>query len=199
LFPEESDHAAEERNRRIKIAAHHEAGHITAAATEGLSLRPEGFCVDWAGNGLACYCKEPGPDDLSRKRVIVATFAGLFAEMQFCREQGYPVVEKDWGHWADGHGAYTVLSQIEKHDMGAGNLDSTQSHLERRSESLVAQNWEAICALANFMLEKHWEPVKPLLSSTRWTNEALAKYITVEEEIALLALHGIRAACDASC
>src|SRR5262249_5478812 len=52
----------------IRRAAHHESGHIVIAAAQGLKLRPEGISVDLEGNGLACYCKHPEDNDLSRER-----------------------------------------------------------------------------------------------------------------------------------
>ena len=80
--------------QQIIRTAHHEAGHIVVAAVQGLKLRPEGLSVDERGEGLACYCKNPGDSDTERERVIIATFAGLNSEARFCNEQGFPVPEE---------------------------------------------------------------------------------------------------------
>ena len=73
----------------LEIAAHHEAGHIVIAATQGLRLRSEGLSIDPDGEGLACYYKEPEDSDSSRERVILSTFAGFKAEEYFRSERGH--------------------------------------------------------------------------------------------------------------
>jgi hypothetical protein len=73
----------------IRIA-HHEAGHLVAAAVQGLKLRPEGLAVDDRGEGLGCYCKQPGDSDERRERVIVTTFSGYNSESKLCSDLGFP-------------------------------------------------------------------------------------------------------------
>jgi len=54
---------------RMLTAAHHEAGHIVVAAVCGLKIRTKGIVIDAAGEGLACYCKEPDDSGPSIKRL----------------------------------------------------------------------------------------------------------------------------------
>ena len=61
--------------QQITRTAHHEAGHLVAAAALGLKLRSEGLAVDSRGEGLL-YCKQAGDSDERRESVIVATFLG---------------------------------------------------------------------------------------------------------------------------
>ena len=85
----------EDLDVKMRRAAHHEAGHLVIAAVKELRLRPEGLSVDPLGEGLACYHKEPNGSDISRERIVVATFAGFYAEKLFCEEHGYPILAPD--------------------------------------------------------------------------------------------------------
>jgi hypothetical protein len=71
---------------RLKETAYHEAGHIVIAAATGLRLRSEGLMIDAVGEGLGCYCKDPGESDVSRERIIISAFAGCFAQNRFCEK-----------------------------------------------------------------------------------------------------------------
>jgi hypothetical protein len=82
---------------KLECAAHHEAGHIVVAVAQGLKLRPEGIVLDSCGEGLACYCRKPDGSDILRERIIVATFAGFYAEMRFRQERGYAIADAE--HW----------------------------------------------------------------------------------------------------
>src|SRR5580658_2160261 len=79
---DEGTSAETDLETRMKIAAHHEA-----------SGGSEGVMIDTAANGLACYCKEPEDSDISRERVMIATFAGCFAQDYFCLENSLPTLE----------------------------------------------------------------------------------------------------------
>jgi hypothetical protein len=76
--------------QQIIRTADHEAGHLVAAAAQGLNLRSEGLAVNARGEGLACFCKEPGDSDERRERVIVATFSGYNSETRLCAARDYP-------------------------------------------------------------------------------------------------------------
>lgn len=89
LWPYHTD--MEDIEVRVKCSAHHEAGHIVIAAVQGLRLHSEGLMVDRAGEGLACYFKEPDNNDGSRERVILATLAGLAAENRYRSQQFLPL------------------------------------------------------------------------------------------------------------
>jgi hypothetical protein len=79
----------EELEKRIVIAAYHEAGHAVVAAGVGLPLRAEGITVGQDAQGLACYYKQPDDTDLSVEANVLASFAGCYAENYFRRQQGY--------------------------------------------------------------------------------------------------------------
>ena len=76
---------------RISAAAHHEAGHVVIAASRGLALRAEGIMVGQDASGLACFCKRPQGTDASVEAIIIASFAGCYAENYFRNLRGYQV------------------------------------------------------------------------------------------------------------
>jgi hypothetical protein len=185
---------------RLAIAAHHEAGHIVIAIAAGLRLRPEGIMVDTEAEGLACYCKEPEDADESRARVILATFAGCFAQDRFCKERGYPELEylaRIWSlDWKEARGMATKFS--DTYLLGRG-IPAAHEALEQRSKELVAEKWSVIEAVANALLAKEWEAVKPLKSGGQWAKGASAKYLTGEEVIRSVEPFGITAPCVREC
>jgi len=71
--------------------------------------------------------------------------------------------------------------------------------LEQRSEELVTENWPAIEVLAQALLEKSWEPLKPLRSGAQWSNQAMAKYVTRDEAFNYLNDSGSAAVCVFEC
>jgi hypothetical protein len=73
---------------KLSAVAHHEAGHMVIAAAVGLAMRAAGFGIDPEGQGLACYCFRPEDTDVSRERVLLATFAGWYAQQRFCDLRG---------------------------------------------------------------------------------------------------------------
>lgn len=185
---------------KLECAAHHEAGHIVIAATQELKLRPQGLIVDFYGNGLACYCKEPDESDLSRERVIIAAFAGFKAQERFCEEHSYPVphavgviLSDDWKH------ARLVICKLSAEYLSDDNAATILPKLENWSAQLIDQNWPAIKALATALLAKDWEPLKPFKSGNKLSDAAMAKCLTGEEIVSLLAKCGIVAACDPDC
>ena len=42
---------------------------------------------------------------------------------------------------------------------------------------IVEQHWFAIKELATALLAKDWQPLKPLKSEDKWSNETTAKYV----------------------
>lgn len=190
----------EDVDEKLECAAHHEAGHVAIAAAEGLRLRSEGIFVDPLGEGLGCYCKEPDGSDLSRKRIIVATFAGFYAQGHFCEERSRPAPYQDWFLYStDGLEARTMLCDLSLGSLSNGSVPATQTDLQERSEQLVGRHWVAIKALATALLAKDWEPQKPLKSGGKWSDAAVAKYLRGQEIVGLLAHCGIAAACDPDC
>ncbi len=175
---------------KVMRAAHHEAGHIVIAATQKLRLRPEGLGVDLRGEGLACYCKRPDDSDLSRERVIVATFAGYYAERRFCEERGYPASAPDqWFlHSLDGLEAREVISELSDEYLANENVPTIQRNLQSRSEQLVEEHWVAIAALAAALLAKEPEPLMPLKSGGVWSQERTARYLSGQEMVGTLRL-----------
>jgi hypothetical protein len=192
--------AAEGAETRIAITAHHEAGHILAAATGGIKLRPEGIMVDTDGVGFACYCKEPDDSDLSRERVIVSTFAGRVAQERLCKEHSYPPAgyfEIIWSpDWREARGVILKLSS--KYISGRG-LEDVQRVLEENTAQLIERNWNTVERIASTLLSKDWKPVKPLKSGGQWSNETRAKYLPGWEIVMLLEDCGIAASCVSEC
>jgi hypothetical protein len=81
---------AEFQDRYVESAAYHEAGHLTAAADQGMPLRSRGIHVDPKGNGISYYWhREPGDlansqkDQEQRRRTILALYAGRIAQQKF--------------------------------------------------------------------------------------------------------------------
>jgi hypothetical protein len=185
---------------RLAIAAHHEAGHIVIAAALGLPLRSEGIMVDTDAEGLACYCKEPEESDHSRERVMLATFAGCYAQNRFCGANGYPALEDPArigsGDWYEARRISIKLSDGYLADQG---IKAAHESIERQSETLVAERWPIIGTVAKALLAKDWEPVKPLKSGGRWASGELAKYLIGDEVVNIVARLGITATCVQDC
>jgi hypothetical protein len=189
------------RDLKLERAAHHEAGHLVVAAAKKLRLRPEGLGLDPRGEGLACYYKQPDTSELSRERIIVAMFAGYYAEMRFCQEGAYLALAPD--SWfpssLDGQDADKLLREITGENLSNQSAAEIQRELRRQSEQLVERHWLAIKAVANVLMSKDWEPLKPLKSGGIWSIEATAKYVTGDEVVRVLGQQGIVAICDPNC
>src|SRR5580658_3836056 len=167
--------------QQIIRTAHHEAGHLVAAAVQGLKLRPEGLAVDARGEGLGCYCKHPGDSDEQRERVIVATFSGYNGESKSCSDRGFPQHDSMLQIFScDGREARTIISQLSYLSV-ARTAFAIEEELQARSRMLVTQEWQAIRAIADALLEREWELVRPLPSEGVWSQEQLAKYLDGNE------------------
>jgi hypothetical protein len=185
---------------KVTAVAHHEAGHLVIAAAMELPLRAEGLSIDPVGKGLACYCKQPDGTDASRKRVVVATFAGWYAQKRFCEqrsiafEQGpYLASTCDWWEARD------VLCAMSKEYLSERDYFVAHELLARRSEALVEKHWFVIETLANALLGKTWEPLKPLKGGGQWSEQATAKYVVGEEVVSILTGCGIQPHCVSEC
>jgi hypothetical protein len=178
--------------------AHHEPGHITIAADQGLSLRPEGIMIDQSGFGFGCYDKDPWNSDAVRRRILLATFAGYFAERRFCKQQGLEILDEDtWFlHNPDGRDeAVPLVKAMAIESLSRGSVPATFSDLKSQSKSLVDRKWNIIEAIARALLAKSWEPIKSLPSGGKWWNDGqtMGKYLPGEEVVRILAQHGIAA------
>lgn len=175
----------EDGEAKQERTAHHEPGHVVVAAVQGLRLRPEGIMVDPSGYGLGCYCKDPNGSDLLRKRIIVAMFAGYYAEKHFCKEHSYPILEPNiwFRENQDGYDARLLIDKISTENLLNGSVFATHLELQSQSERLVEQRWAAIKSLATRLLAKKWEPLRPLESGSTWSqeNESTAKYVIGQE------------------
>jgi hypothetical protein len=151
--------------------------------------------VDPVGWGLACYYKDPDESDQSREQIIIATLAGFAAEKRFREERSYPARGfMDVTLNRDNVEARTLLTRL------AGNYASNEASLNNRLQDLIGQHWLVIEALAAALLAKDWEPLRPLKSGGKWSHEnaSIAKYVTGEEAVRVLAQHRIAAVCDPS-
>jgi len=186
---------------KIECAAHHEPGHIVVAAAHGLRVKPEGLILDSLGEGLACYSRQLDSSDASRICVLLATFAGYYAERQFRERRGYPVVdEKYWFFYSyDGHEARQLLGGLSTESLLNGNVPATQAKLQTQSKDMVAQHWDAIEALAMALLAKPFEEWRPLKSGTKLSSATTARYLPGEEVVSILRRHGIPAFCTSEC
>jgi hypothetical protein len=149
--------------------------------------------VDPSGWGLACYNDAPDENDESRERNIVAVLAGFAVENCRREERSYPARDyMDVTFNDDNVKARALLGRLP------GIYASNESRLRNRLALLMEQHRLAIETLANALLAKNWEPIKPLKSGGRWSHEkeTTAKYVAGEEAVELLAQHGIPAVCD---
>ncbi|SRR6266480_2252771 len=186
---------------KIQCAARHEPGHIVVAAAQGLRVRQEGIILDSFGEGLACYCKQPDGSDVSRKRTIVATFAGFYAERRFREQNAYALTDQEyWFYYSsDGREANDLLSAISIENLLNGNVPATRVTLQSQSKQLVEQHWAAVEALASTLLAKDWQDWMPLKSGAKFSPATTAKYLRGEEVVTILARHRISAICATDC
>jgi hypothetical protein len=187
--------APDDIETKLSAVAHHEAGHMVIAAAVGLLLKPGGLSIDRVGEGLACYCFRPDETAVSQERVILATFAGWYAQKRFsdlrsisCADFAHPESTEDWCYAAH------VLDKL-----GGKDYYIVKAELERRSQAFVEQHWPVIELLANALLAKDWEPLKLFESGWEWSKQTTARYVTGEEAVLILAEFGIQARCVSEC
>ena len=185
--------------QQIIRTAYHEAGHIVVAAVQGLKLRPEGLSVDERGEGLACYCKDPGDSDIERERVIIATFAGLNSEARFCNEQGFPVPEEMQRIFSqDSKEARENISRLSSLSLERTAFQ-IEAELQASSEAIILQYWSAIRSIAAALLDRDWEPIRALKSGSVWSLAEKARYLAGDELAAALKQARIAAEFTAIC
>jgi hypothetical protein len=163
--------------------------------SKGLHLRPDGIGVDPVGEGLACYWKEPEDNDSSRISVIVSTFAGFNAEEEFCQLRSLPVLEGMPLIWSlDWNEARQIITRISS--LAPTNTAfKVEQDLQDFSRAVVKQQWSAIQAIAERLLEKNWERKRDLKSGGVWSRQTTAKYLTGDELVPLLTFFNIPAVC----
>jgi hypothetical protein len=185
--------------QRITRTAHHEAGHIVVAAVQNLKLRPEGLSVDERGEGLACYCKEPGNSDSMRECVIIATFAGLNSEARFCNELGLPVPEEMQRIFSqDSKEARSNISSLSYLSVERTAFQ-IEAELQAKSEAIISLHWSAILSVGAALLNRNWESLRTLKSGGVWSQSEKAKYLAGDELAATLRQVGIDAEFAETC
>jgi len=142
--------------------------------------------LDPSGNGLGCYDKQDYGSDDVRKCIVVAMFGGYFGERRFCKENSYLIIETpdEWFRCnPDGADAAKLLPPADFYPQMPV------------AERMVDKHWSVIKELAAELQSRDWEPIKPLGSGFEWWNEGetVAKYVTGEELIGILAARGIAA------
>jgi hypothetical protein len=178
--------------------AYHEAGHFVIAAARGLALRPDGLMVISNGNGFCVYATQPDKSDPSRESVILSSFAGYWAAQRFCNEHScselldpVPQTSRDW------QDARKIIGELSEEYLTEKSLMTVQLRLEQESKRLVDQYWPPIEALAMSLLAKDPEPMRPLKTGERWSNETEpVRYMEGAEAAAILVSQGIAAICE---
>jgi hypothetical protein len=179
--------------QQIIRTAHHEAGHLVTAVAQGLELRVDGLAVDARGEGLACYCKQPGESDSQREKVIIATFSGYNSELRLCAETGYAgPAEMQIALSCDGREARSIISSLS-YLSPSKTAFQIEEELQQRSRDLIAEFWTAISSLASALLAKEWEPIRALPSGGVWSQVDTAKYLDGQTVAAILGSHDIAA------
>lgn len=185
--------------QQIVRTAHHEASHIVAAAVQGLKLRYEGLGVDSRGEGLACYCKQPGESDERREKVIITTFSGYNGETRLCAELSFPPPDQMQVILSlDGREARPIISSLS-YCSAERTPFQVEEELQQRSRGLIDERWAVIRDVADALLSKEWEGIRPLPSGGVWSQVDSAKYLDGSEIKTLLARHGIHAELVETC
>jgi hypothetical protein len=149
--------------------------------------------IDPSGWGLACYHEASGKSDSAREKNILAVLAGFAVEERFRQERGYPARDSmDVIFNQDNKVARTLLGNL------AGEYHTNEARLKQQLRELIEGHRLSIEALATGLLAKRWEPLRPLKSGGRWSEEkeTTAKYLSGEEAVCILGQQGIRAVCD---
>jgi hypothetical protein len=157
------------------------------AGKRGLRLGAEGIMVGQDGKGLACYCKQPDGTDTSVEGSVLTSFAGFYSENRFRSLQGYQLQDyetlREGLDWKE---AREIESKFSDAYLAGRYIQTVHTALEAQADQLVMGNWPAIAALAKALLDKQWEPKKPLKSGDQWSDAALAKYLSGEEIVEIL-------------
>jgi len=77
--------------------------------------------------------------------MMLATFAGCYAQNRFCRANGYPALEDPARHglgdWYEARRISIKLSDTYLADQG---IKAAHESIDRQSETLVAERWPII-------------------------------------------------------
>lgn len=130
--------------------AHHEAGHAVAREVLGLRTALVELYVDaetrqWTGQLIAGGDPEPPPDDLTR-REVVALLAGLAADERFTEIPAAPFGHAG-GDYGDAH------RRLMKEGLDGDERRARIEELEEEARRLVEENWPAVEAVADALLE----------------------------------------------
>jgi len=151
-------------------------------------------------NGLACFCKKPQGTDASVEAIIVASFAGCYAENYFRNLRGYQVRDYWTIQWSlDWKEARGIEGQLSHGYLAGRIIPTVHTVLENRAEQLVAEKWPGIEGLAQALLSKPWEPLKAFKSGTQWSEAAMAKYVIGDEIVEILGRFDVTAQCVQEC
>lgn len=149
--------------------------------------------VDPSGWGLACYHDAQEETDAARERNILAVLAGFAVEKRFREEHLYTPRDPLDVIWNDDNvKARTLIGKLN------GIYGLNDARLRKQLEDLIEQHWLSIGALACALLGETWEPIKPLKSGGKWSHpdETVAKYLSGEEAVRILAEQSINTNCD---
>jgi hypothetical protein len=151
------DESIEIVGNSLEPTAYHEAGHIVAAAVEGLTLRPAGITVyritETVTSGFAAYREKNVDgtpfDDLKREGMMVALMAGVNAQVKVSGE----------GTAGSGNDADKFMKLLDEHYKDDWN--NTQDRIYARVQLLLKNHWGAVVAVASAVMEATWAPVEP--------------------------------------
>jgi hypothetical protein len=172
---------------------------MVVASINGLRLRRERLMIDRRGWGLACYYREPEDSDVWREAVVLASLAGFKAENELRRRFSYALRDQqemiDSCDWRE---ARPLVAKFSEGRFVSDNVGTLLRKFEDQAERLVVGCWPAIEDVAAALLQKEWEPLKPLNSGGLWSHpdERTAKYLPSSEVVIILQGHGILATCD---
>lgn len=153
------------RARYIDSAAYHEAGHMTAAADQGMPLSSHGIHIDPQGNGISYYWhREPGDptnsprDQEERERTIVALYAGRIAQQKFFPDAPQEAWEADDGK---------IEALLD--EMCTADRSAIAARLLEQARGLVERRWHVIEALAGALLAKPLSPQSERETHKNWS------------------------------
>ena len=156
--------------RRVAGAAHHEAGHATAAVLQAMPLQAGGVHVDLEGSGVTHYWnRAPGDlamseeDQRERERTVVSLYAGDVAQRRFL----FPDVPDDVVFQRDMEKIAALLNE-----MCFSNSSEREAHaqaLRGRAEELVLGNWEIVDRVASALLAKTVTPMSEDEIANGWS------------------------------
>lgn len=169
----------------IESVAYHEAGHVVVAAVLGLRLGRHGIRLDREGRGMSYYeFRSPrswadAVPKIDIKATIVATLAGLIAQMKF-----YPECST---HGATDDETIVDLLLKEQHPNDIIGVETlARMRLQKESVELVDEHWSAIEAIAKALWAKQFTP-RQIEPEPMWSHSADEKVLDGLEIVSILA------------